>query len=179
MKVIEKNSAAEKRVLIISVSLILLIWIIDQITKFSILHNFKLYESKEIIPNLFSLTFVTNKGAAWGILAGKWYLLLSIAIVTIIICIVFFRKITEGYFERFIALALLLAGVFGNSFDRIYHGEVIDFLDFYLRIGSKTHHWPAFNVADMAICIGVFIFMLSTLLRKSPEVDVKKIKIEE
>ena len=78
----------------------------------------------------------------------------------------FFRYLTEGYSERIIALGLVMSGIIGNSIDRIWHGEVIDFIDFhYYNVWS----YPVFNIADIAICTGVGVFILSNLLRKSPK----------
>ena len=144
---------------------------VDQWTKIVIERTFELYSSKVIISDFFSLVYVTNPGAAWGILAGKWYILLGIALAALIVCIVCFRKITEGYPERYYAVALLFSGIIGNSIDRIWRGEVVDFLDFYVRVQDKIYHWPAFNVADIAICCGVGIFVLSTLFRPEKKVE--------
>ena len=138
---------------------------VDQWTKIIIERSFELYSAKVVIPEFFSLVYVTNRGAAWGILAGKWYILLGIAAAALICCVVAFRRITENYPERYWSIALLVSGIIGNSIDRIWRGEVVDFLDFYVRCGDKIYHWPAFNVADIAICCGVGIFILSSLLR--------------
>ena len=62
-----------------------------------------------------------------------------------------------------------ISGVAGNSIDRVWRGEVVDFLDCYI----KNHHWPAFNIADCAICVGIFIYMVSVLLRPAPEAENK------
>lgn len=147
---------------------------LDQWTKIIIERTFALYQSKVVINDFFSLVYVTNKGAAWGMLAGKWYILLAVAAITLLCCIFFFRKITENYPERIAAMALLVAGICGNSIDRIWRGEVVDFLDFYIRTGDKILHWPAFNVADIAICCGVGIYILSSLLRPDSKAAEKK-----
>jgi signal peptidase II len=111
------------------------------------------------------LTYVLNYGAAWSILSGHGWFLLLIAGLVLAGSIWKFRYLTEGYAERFIAVFLVFGGVFGNSIDRIWRGAVVDFLDFYI----KSYHWPVFNVSDIAICCGVGIFMLSSLLRKEKE----------
>ena len=74
----------------------------------------------------------------------------------------FFRYLTDGFIERYFAIFVILGGVAGNSIDRIWRGAVVDFLDFHFR----GYHWPVFNVADIAICVGVGIFILSSIVRK-------------
>ena len=76
----------------------------------------------------------------------------------------YFRRLAEGYAERYFALLLVLGGVVGNSIDRIWRGAVVDFFDFHWY---DKFRWPVFNVADIAICIGVGLFVFSTLLRPS------------
>ena len=163
---ISPQNRQEKIAWISMVLTMLLVLALDLWSKFAVIKNFKLYESKVIIPNLFSLTYVTNPGAAWGMLAGKQYLLLLISLIVFICCIIFIRKLTENFIERYIALGLLFAGIIGNSFDRLYHGEVIDFFDCYIVLGNQAHHLPVFNVADIAICCGTGLFILSSLIRK-------------
>ncbi|MBR7128446.1 MAG: signal peptidase II [Lentisphaeria bacterium] len=166
---IEFGSVREKKTWIATFLIMLAVLGIDLGSKFAVVNNFKLYESREVIPDFFSLTYVTNPGAAWGMLAGKQYFLLGISLIVFIGCIIFLRKLTEGFVERYWAIGLLFGGMFGNSFDRLYHGEVIDFFDCYVVINNQAHHWPIFNVADIAICVGVGIFILSSLLRQSKQ----------
>ena len=136
-----------------------LILVVDQITK--ILVENRITYSIKVIPGLFNLVFVKNSGAAWGILAGKGRLLLIISIIVFILIVVFIRRIAEGWPERYYSMALISGGIVGNSIDRIWRGSVVDFLDFYYG----SYHWPAFNVADSAICVGVFIFIISSWFR--------------
>ena len=154
------NSTEEKRLLAWCIIISGLILLFDQITK-AIVEQ-RLTGTIQIIPGFFSLVKVSNSGAAWGMLSGQRWLLLTISILFFLGVIFFFRSITEGWLERFYAIGLVLGGILGNSVDRIWRGGfVVDFLDFY--IGDK--HWPAFNVADSAICIGVGILILSSWLR--------------
>jgi signal peptidase II len=143
-----------------------IVLILDQITK--VLTERFITSPIQVIPNLFSLVYVKNPGAAWGILAGKGSLLLIISIVVLILMTIYMRKLTEGWIERYFSISLIFGGIFGNSLDRIFRGSVVDFLDFYVG----THHWPAFNVADSAICVGVFIFIISSWIR--PEAPAKQ-----
>lgn len=134
----------------------------DQTTKVLVDNSFKLGESVLIAENFFSLTYVTNKGAAWGILNGYAWLLLLIAAGVMAAAIFFMRWLTDGFNERYLALIMIISGIIGNSIDRIWRGEVVDFLDLHIA----NYHWPpVFNIADSSICVGVCIFFLSNLLR--------------
>ena len=143
----------------------------DQLTKWWILSNFHLYESREIIPGFFNLVYVTNTGAAFSLLAdvdSPWrhYFFVIIGLVAIV-------GFTAGYVvlrreHRWYgpAFACIAGGAAGNLIDRVRFGAVVDFLDVYFR----SYHWPAFNVADSAICIGAGIFIvLSIIDAKSKE----------
>ena len=101
---------------------------------------------------------------------GYGMVLFIIGVLVIIATVCFLRKLCEGYRERYVAILTVLSGVVGNSIDRIWRGEVVDFLDCYV----KSYHWPAFNIADCAICIGIGIYMLSVLLRPAPEKSAEK-----
>ena len=74
----------------------------------------------------------------------------------------FLRQICEGWTERYYALLLVLSGIIGNSFDRVFRGEVVDFLRFHIR---NRYEWPSFNLADCAICVGVMLFIISMFFR--------------
>ena len=147
-----------------------LILVIDQITKIVVENNIS--SSIKVIPGLFNLVFVKNTGAAWGILAGKGWLLLVISAIVFVLITVFIRRITEGWPERYYSMALIAGGIAGNSIDRIWRGAVVDFLDFY----CGSYHWPAFNVADSAICVGVFIFIISSWVRPQPDGGSSKLQ---
>ena len=136
-----------------------IVLILDQLTK--VLTEKFIKAAITVIPGFFNLIYVRNPGAAWGILAGKGGLLLIISIAVLILIIIYIRKLTEGWMERYLSISLICGGILGNSLDRILRGSVVDFLDVYVG----THHWPAFNVADSAICIGVLIFVISSWAR--------------
>lgn len=163
---LEKNSPQEKKILVISGITGAFMLALDISTKLWVVRCFKLHESIELIPGLLAFTSVRNYGAAWSILSGYGWLLLLFALVTAILLFVFFRKITEGCSERYFALMLLLSGIFGNSADRFFRGSVVDFIHVHWH---NVWHYPIFNVADIAICCGVGLFILSNLLRKKPE----------
>ncbi len=137
----------------------LVVGALDQWTKHLVLQSFRLYESVPILDGLFNLTYVRNKGAAFGLLADSdWRRPFFIA-VTLVACAFILGYLHRLEDERKLAalsLALIFAGALGNLIDRIRFGEVIDFLDVYWR----QYHWPAFNVADSAITVGVGLLLL-------------------
>ncbi|MEA4861997.1 MAG: signal peptidase II [Victivallaceae bacterium] len=158
------RSGAEYRVLVMSGLTALLIIAVDQLSKIWAERFLQGQPPIRVIPGFFSLAFVTNKGAAWGIFNGHAPMLLVVALVVLAGAIWFFRKLTEGYTERYFALMIILGGVVGNAIDRLWRGEVVDFLDFVFG----SYHFPTFNIADSAICCGVALYMLSSLLRRDP-----------
>ena len=168
-----KHNPGERLIVSCSAFLAALLLIVDQISKVLVTHHFMLHEQKTVIPGFFDLTYIVNRGAAWGILQGQVIVLLAIGVLVGVAVIVFMRWLTEGYTERYWAIFVILSGIIGNSIDRIWRGEVVDFLDFY--IGQR--HWPAFNVADISICIGLSLYFLSLLLRaQKNQVPTKKNK---
>ncbi len=138
--------------------------LLDQWTKSLIVQKLPLYERVEVIPGFFNLTHVRNTGGAFGIFGGEKGGLGSILFVVVsflaIGAIVFlFLRIKENERMLAIAFSLILSGAAGNLIDRLRYGEVVDFLDFHLF----TSHWPAFNVADSAICVGIGLMALELL----------------
>lgn len=141
----------------------LAIVILDQVTKSWIVSRFTLGESLPFIPGYFSLVYVRNTGAAWGLFGDFTGFLIVLSVAVLVVLIVFRRVLMgDGLIHR-VALGLMIGGIVGNLFDRVRLGYVVDFLDFYW----KNHHFPAFNVADSAICVGVGLLMLSSLLPSS------------
>lgn len=137
--------------------------LLDQVTKITVAQLFSYGESLRI-TSFFNLVLVYNKGAAFSFLAaqGGWqrYFFTIFGIVAAIF-MVYLLKRHAGQRLFCWALALLLGGAVGNVIDRILYGHVIDFLDFH----AAGWHWPAFNVADMAICLGAALFILDELRR--------------
>jgi len=130
--------------------------LLDQLTKQWAQRHLAPVNTIEIIPGFFSLTYVRNTGVAFGLLAGHNILLGLMAVVLIALAIYWARLLDWYQREVQWTAAALLAGAIGNLLDRLRHGYVVDFLDFY--VGAR--HWPAFNVADSCICIAVtWIFL--------------------
>jgi signal peptidase II len=140
------------------VSVAFALTVLDQVTKYAVRHVFHPGESVTLIPGVFSLTYVRNTGAAWGMLGGynTWLALLSV-VVLIVITVCRRTFLTQRLMHK-LTLALLVAGIVGNLLDRVRLHYVVDFLDFYWG----PHHFPAFNVADAAICVGVGLYVLSS-----------------
>jgi len=139
--------------------------ILDQSTKVLVHKSMRLYQSIPIIDGFFNLTYVRNTGAAFGIFAGSAEIfrrpfLIAVSIVAIAVILMMVKRLPEGNTWLSTALAFILGGALGNLIDRVIHGEVIDFLDCYWG----KYHWPAFNLADSFITVGVGI-TLGILLR--------------
>ncbi len=139
----------------------------DQLTKYFVQQKLALWDSENIIPGFFNLVFFTNKGAAFGFLNRNdfdWQPLFFLTATAVAIVLIFYLARSENYSDKLsrIGLGLLLGGATGNMIDRIYLGAVVDFLDFYIN----NHHWPAFNIADMAICTGVLCLLVTMYQRK-------------
>jgi signal peptidase II len=170
--------------------------LLDQWTKALVQQRMSLQESIPVIPHLFNLTYIRNPGAAFGLFVGMdkgvrtlFFLALSIAAIAVI-GYFFFASIREdqrlGLSERGaergaggvsfsqmgsrhnrwlrIGLALVFGGAIGNLIDRIRYGEVVDFLDWYVG----AYHWPAFNVADSSITVGVSILLAAAFFLPNP-----------
>lgn len=152
----------------LSLALAAFIAILDQWTKWWVRRNLPYGEPQVIIPGWFNLTYIRNAGAAWGMLGGQNMFLIILSVVFLTILVVFRRSLLEPRWSHRVALGLMVGGIVGNLLDRARLGWVTDFLDFH--VGSW--HWPAFNVADAAICIGVAIYAWATL-RSAPTASPK------
>jgi len=139
--------------------LAMLIAVADQASKQWVRETFALGESRTVLDSFFHLTYLRNTGAAWGMFGGHnvWLALLSLAVL--VLMVLFRRAFLGNTWEHRLALGLLAGGILGNVFDRLKLGYVTDFLDFHWY----THHWPSFNIADSAICVGVLLYVLSSL----------------
>jgi signal peptidase II len=139
----------------------------DQASKRTIRKSMSLHDSIPVVPGLFSLTHVANRGALFGMLrdlADPWRsaLFTLVPLAAIVLIVYFQRRTPLADTPAHVGLALILGGALGNLADRIRLGYVTDFLDVYV----SDHHWPAFNVADSAICVGVSFLVLSLLLTR-------------
>lgn len=149
-------SKKDKILLLIVVGMVFL----DQGTKFYVDSHLQLHQSIEVIKNFFQITYIRNSGAAFGILSGfksLWLTLffMFISVIASGIILFFYYKTPENQRLTLVSFALILSGALGNFIDRLFYGEVIDFLYFHWY----QHYWPAFNVADSCITIGVSLML--------------------
>jgi signal peptidase II len=129
-----------------------------------IIQKLLLYQKIEVIQGFFNIIHVRNTGGAFGIFGGEKggfgsILFVVVSLIAIGVILFLFIRIKEEEKTLALSFSLILSGAVGNLIDRLRYGEVIDFLDFYL---SSTH-WPAFNIADSAICIGIGLMALELL----------------
>jgi signal peptidase II len=140
-----------------------LVLALDQATKIYIDRNMPLHGSITVIRQFFNITYLRNKGAAFGILANSSYRLpffILVSAVAVCVIVVVISRLREDQKLSAVSLSLILSGALGNLIDRIRLGEVIDFLYFHWY----EHYWPAFNIADSAICVGVFLLAVEMYL---------------
>lgn len=145
-------------------AVVLLVLIMDQLSKYWILDHFVLHESRPVIPGLFHLTLVMNTGAAFGILAGapslwRQVFFVVLTLVALIVLLLFHRRLASASLAASLGLAAIGGGALGNLVDRLRFGAVVDFLDVFWR----QYHWPAFNLADSAISLGTGLVLWCTL----------------
>jgi len=136
--------------------------LLDQASKLYVDRVMSLYQSIPVIDGLFNIFYIRNRGAAFSFLANaSWRLPFFIAISTIasLVILVAYNKLADEQRLARVSMAMIFSGAVGNLIDRVRLGEVIDFLDVYW----KSHHWPAFNVADSLICVGVLLLALDML----------------
>jgi signal peptidase II len=135
--------------------------LLDQASKLAVDGSMQLFESIPLLP-YFNLTYVHNTGAAFSFLsdAGGWqrWLFAGLAVVMSSIIGLWLARLKQHETLMAVALALVLGGAIGNLIDRVAYGYVIDFLDVYYQ----DWHWPAFNIADSAICVGVALMLLES-----------------
>ena len=164
-----KNSTHQTAKYITFIIVAGLIVLLDQFTKALVLKQLALYQSIVIIPGFLNLTHVHNPGGAFGFLASNGSILRPLvffgAAIFALGLILYFHHRTPGNYRFLsIALAMVFGGAIGNLIDRFRMGVVVDFLD--VCIGR--YHWPAFNVADAAITVGVGIFIFYIVTNKLP-----------
>ncbi|UCD72257.1 MAG: signal peptidase II [Syntrophobacterales bacterium] len=147
------------------------VFFFDQITKAYVHRTLHEFQSVEIVKDFFHITHIRNTGAAFGLLAGPTHPLRTILFVIVSglaigVILIIYWKIWEDDTLHALALSLLLGGAAGNLMDRVWMGQVIDFLDFHWY----DYHWPAFNFADAAICGGIGLILLNMVMgtRRNP-----------
>lgn len=144
-----------KRIIISVFSIILM----DQLTKVWIRMNLKFLETVTIIKDFFFITHTKNTGGAWSILEGNQLLLISISMTFLIILALYIKKETNLTNLSLTSYSLIIGGIIGNLIDRIFLNGVIDFLSFKI----VNYYFPIFNIADIAIVIGVMLLMIDII----------------
>ncbi|WP_278503421.1 signal peptidase II [Mitsuokella multacida] len=140
-----------------ALALFALILAVDQLTKYAISTVFLPGESLPVVPHIFHITYVLNPGAAFGMLPqARWFFILAAAAL-ILAFLVYHRRLKKEPAAFYYGCVAMLAGAVGNLVDRIRQGLVIDFFDFRI--------WPVFNVADIAIVLGVAGMIFAILFR--------------
>jgi len=175
MKASSKKRALKWKYVILVIVAVSIIGL-DQLTKIAIVERFHLGETVSVLLNFFNITYVQNKGAAFGLLAQadprfRVPFFIVVPLVALGSIAFVFKKIPDHNIKLSVALSLVISGAVGNLIDRLTLGYVVDFLDFHWR---WSYHFPAFNVADSAICVGVGILMLDLLMNDGGTPGYKK-----
>lgn len=141
----------------------------DQLIKTVVVNRFHLGETKDLIQNFFSITLVHNPGAAWGLFANldasvREPFFTVVPLITLAIILFVFQRLRADQRVSIFALSAIVGGAIGNLIDRARIGYVIDYLDFHWYM---TYHFPAFNIADSAITVGVGILLATSFLEKA------------
>ncbi|NOY23710.1 MAG: signal peptidase II [Acidobacteria bacterium] len=141
----------------------------DWVTKYLIHTHYVYGTSKPIVVDYFNLVHVRNFGSAFGLMnqgrttaLNTWFFAIASLLGLFLLLYLVYNEFAVHRFAV-VCLGLLMGGVIGNQGERFFHGYVTDFLDFYVN----THHWPAFNIADSAITIGIIGYFLASLRRRS------------
>jgi signal peptidase II len=143
-------------------SVVPLVFFLDRLTKVLIINNLDRFEGIDV-TSFFSIVHVRNFGGVFGFLHEHQYAQYIFTFLPILIaCVITIYKFS---FAKRLALAFILAGAVGNIYDRIAYGNVVDFLDFYY----KTYHWPAFNVADISISVGIGLWLYLEIFHTKKE----------
>ena len=137
----------------------------DQATKLYIDGSMRLFDSITIVDNFFHITYVRNRGAAFSFLSDaswRFPFFITVSVIAALVILIAFRKLRDDQKLAQVSLAMIFSGAVGNLIDRVRLGEVIDFLD----VHWYRHHWPAFNVADSMICVGVALLAVDMILEE-------------
>lgn len=146
--------------------------LLDRISKYLVAKDISLHDSITVIPRIFYITHVENRGAAFGLFndsPSEWKiaLLVLFSILALVIVSALLWRSSHRMTASAVGLSLILGGALGNLWDRMLNGRVVDFLLVY--IGS--YQWPAFNVADSAIVAGAGLLVFEILFSKSPAAE--------
>ena len=153
--------------------------LLDFMTKHAVKASMTLGESFEVIPGLFNITYVLNKGAAWGMLADRRWIFLSFSVIAIIVVAVILYRVRRDSKFLIVSLSLILGGGIGNMIDRTFYGDklfegaVIDFIE------AAFIDFPVFNIADSAVVVGAVMLFVYVLFLDKDRVVKSEDKIDE
>jgi len=169
----------KRRYIILAVISGLFIYL-DQITKIWATNTLKGKPQITVIENYFHLKYVTNRGAAWGMFGnfGTDFRIPFFIVITIIASIVlgyFYHKLEKKQLIMQIALSFVVAGMIGNFIDRVFVTFVVDFIDWHIG----KHHWPTFNIADVAISIGMGLIVIDFIINRKEYAEKEEKRLEE
>ena len=164
--VLAEGTSPQRRFGLMSIIVVLVI-LLDQFTKWQVAGRMRLHDSISVVPDFFSLTYIRNSGAAFGILSGSHagFRMVFFGVTSILALFLLgtiYARLLPGDRIGQASVALVFGGALGNLIDRVRIGEVIDFLD----VSIAGYHWPAFNVADSAITIGVGLLIVHFFLHE-------------
>lgn len=147
--------------------IVVAVYLLDRLTKLAVVENIRLFESVTVVKGFFELTHVRNTGAAFSLFAqaGEAFrvpFLLATTVAATLLLLYFLKKARPQDTLVVAALAMILGGALGNLTDRLLYGYVIDFINWHIG----EHYWPAFNIADSGITVGVCILGIEIVLRK-------------
>ena len=128
--------------------------LLDQIVKLAIRNAMYVGQIIPVVKDIFHITYVQNRGAAFNMLDGKSLFLIMVPAIAIVIAIWYMEKHLKEHWTLLVSLVLVVAGGIGNLIDRCFMGFVTDMFDFRI--------WPVFNVADIAVCVGAGVLILYT-----------------
>jgi signal peptidase II len=148
---------------------VFLVVVADQWTKQIVLKHFQWGESVSVVKSIFALTYVRNMGAAFGVLHNapsvfREPFFIMVPILALVIITAVLAKLKPNQKLTGVALSLVMGGAIGNLIDRVRFGFVVDFLDFHWK---EVYHWPAFNVADSCIVVGVIYLFIQSLFQEN------------
>lgn len=171
----KRSSTFKIKIFILPIIIIGLLTAFDQLTKFIITSRFSLYETKPVIPDIFSITYIRNTGVAWGLFKGKRILFLILTFIALLFAFRIYYNVynKRKYIPIRICLILLISGALGNMLDRIRLGYVVDFFSFELI------DFPVFNVADIMVVVSFFLLFFLLIFKYSNEEfdEIMRLKI--
>ncbi|MCR3757869.1 signal peptidase II [Clostridium felsineum] len=136
--------------------------LIDRLSKFWTLTQLKKVQQIPIIKNFFDLTYVENRGAAWGTFSGKTTILSLVTFIVLIAIVVYIIKYRPKSKLVRISLSLIISGAVGNLYDRVVYKYVVDFISFHYK---DVYYYPVFNVADICVVLGTIILAIFIILK--------------